>query len=69
MKTKTFIGFMFLLLVLTSFLLALSVPEKQEQPAKECPAGSTCNDGTQLQSAEGSMIWESFSRHLLSAVQ
>jgi hypothetical protein len=69
MKARTFISLMFLLLVFTAVLLAFSAPGKQQAQTKECPAGTSDNDNKQLQAADGSMIWESVSRHLLSAVQ
>jgi hypothetical protein len=69
MKARTFIGLMFLLLAFTSFLLVLAAPGKQEAQKKECPAGTSRNEDPQVQAADGTMIWESVSRHLLSAVQ
>ncbi|MEP6750547.1 MAG: hypothetical protein ABJB86_22615 [Bacteroidota bacterium] len=69
MKTRIFISMMVLLLVFTVVLLAFSVPGKQQAQDKECPAGTSDDNNTQVQAADGSMIWESVSRHLLSAVQ
>jgi hypothetical protein len=69
MSARTFISCMFLLLVFTTVLLVVATPRKQETQKKECPAGESGNGNTQVQSADGSMIWESVSRHLLSAVQ
>jgi hypothetical protein len=71
MTAKTFISLMLLLLLFTTGLLvsastASTVTKEEEK--KECPAGTECADDTQVQAADG-MIWESVSRHLLSAVQ
>lgn len=67
MSARTFISFMLILMVLTSVLLAFS---KQDQAKQEnqCPSGTSRDSGTQVQT-DGSMILESVSRHLLSAVQ
>ena len=71
MTAKTFISLMLLLLLFTTGLLVsastTSTAVKEEQK-KECPEGTECADDTQVQAADG-MIWESVSRHLLSAVQ
>ena len=69
MKAKTFISMMFLLLVFTIVLLVFSAPGKQKAQDKEYPAGTSDDSNTKLQAADGSMMWESVSRHLLSAVQ
>jgi hypothetical protein len=69
MRARTFISLMFLLLVFTTCLLVFAAPRKQEAQKKECPAGGNCNDDNQVQSADGSLILESVSRHLLSVVQ
>ena len=68
MNARTFIGFMLLLIVLTTGLLAFASRNHQEDQKNECPAGKECTDDTQVQAAD-SMIWESVSRHLISAVQ
>lgn len=69
MKARTFIGLMFLLLAFTSFLLVMAAPGKQDAQKKERSAGTSRNEDPQVQAADGTMIWESVSRHLLSAVQ
>ena len=69
MRARTFISFMLLLFVLTSVLLAFTTHNQPEQEQNQLPAGTSSDEGKQLQSADGSMIWESVSRHLLSAVQ
>ena len=68
MNARTFIGLMLLLLVFTTGLMAFATRTHREEPKTECPAGTDCNDDTQVQAADG-MIWESVSRHLISAVQ
>jgi hypothetical protein len=71
MTAKTFISLMLLLLLFTTGLLvsaSTSSTAVKEEQKKECPSGSECADDTQVQAADG-MIWESVSRHLLSAVQ
>jgi hypothetical protein len=71
MTAKTFISLMLLLLLFTTGLLVSASTTSnavKEEQKKECPAGTECADDTQVQAADG-MIWESVSRHLLSAVQ
>ena len=69
MKAKTFISLMLLLLAFTICLLAFAEPQKQALKTTECPGTASCIDNTQAQLTEGSMILESVSRHLLSAMQ
>lgn len=72
MSAKTFISLMLVLLLFTSGLLvaaaAGTTANVKEEQKKECPAGTECAEDTQAQAADG-MMWESVSRHLLSAVQ
>jgi hypothetical protein len=69
MKARTFFTCMLLLTILTSVLLALTERNTRiKQPTQGTATGS-CDDDTRLQSADGGMIWETVSRHLLSAVQ
>ena len=68
MKARTFIGLMLLLLLFTTGLLAFASRTHKEEQKNECPAGKECTDDNQVQAADG-MIWESVSRHLISAVQ
>ncbi len=72
MSAKTFISLMLVLLLFTSGLLvaasAGTTASVKEEQKKECPSGTECADDTQVQAADG-MMWESVSRHLLSAVQ
>lgn len=72
MSAKTFISLMLLLLLFTSGLLvaasARTTSSAKEDQKKECPAGTECAEDTQVQAADG-MMWESVSKHLLSAVQ
>jgi hypothetical protein len=69
MRVRTFISLMFLLVVFTTALLVFSAPAKQPAQNKGCPACTTNNNDTQMQAADGTLLWESVSRHLLSAVQ
>jgi hypothetical protein len=69
MKTRTFLSCMLLLAVLTSVLLAFTVHSKQAYPQVQTQAENTCDDDTLLTPADGGLIWESVSWHLLSAVQ
>jgi len=68
MKARTFISLMLLLMVFTAGLFVFAAPTKKEAQKSECPAGKSCGKDTEAQIADG-MIWESVSRHLLSAVQ
>lgn len=64
-----FISLMLLLMAFTAGLFVYAAPAlKESQQSQECPAGTSCEDDTQAKAADG-MIWESFSRHLLSVVQ
>ncbi|MEP7278997.1 MAG: hypothetical protein ABI813_10165 [Bacteroidota bacterium] len=72
MSARTFISLMLLLLVFTGSLLVFASPGKQKAQKAEYPAGFSGNNNNsdeQARAAEGSMLWESVSRHLLSAVQ
>ncbi|MES1222936.1 MAG: hypothetical protein ABUT20_46015 [Bacteroidota bacterium] len=70
MTARTFISLMLLLLAFTTALLVFASPSKQEKQRKDCPAiDSRTNDESRVQAEGSSMIWESVSRHLLSAVQ
>jgi len=70
MSARTFASFMFLLLAFTGLLLVFAAPGKQERQEKACPAGTgTSNNDEQTRTADGNIIWESVSRHLLGAVQ
>ena len=68
MRTKTFISLMLVLLLFTAGLMAFASSAAKEEQKKECPAGSSCSDDSQVQAADG-MIWETVSKHLISAVQ
>ena len=68
MKARTFISLMLLLMVFTAGLFVFAAPTQKEAQKNECPAGKNCSNDTDGQIADG-MIWESVSRHLLSAVQ
>jgi hypothetical protein len=71
MSAKTFISLMLILLMFTSGLLVFASGSQKKSAKSECPAGSTgcaVDTDNQVQASEG-MIWESVSRHLLSAVQ
>ena len=68
MTARTFISLMILLLAFTTVLMVFASPGKQEIQKKDSPAGASHSDDPRVQ-ADGSMIWESVSRHLLSAVQ
>jgi hypothetical protein len=73
MSAKTFISLMLILLMFTSGLLVFASGSQKKTSKSACPAGATgCAIDTdtenQVQASDG-MIWESVSRHLLSAVQ
>lgn len=69
MTARTFVALMLVFLLFTVGLLAFSADKRQKSGNAECPAGQSCtNDDTKVQSADG-MIWETVSRHLVSAVQ
>ena len=64
-----FISLMLLLMAFTAGLFVYAAPALKESQNQECPAGgAACEDDTQAKTADG-MIWESFSRHLVSVVQ
>jgi hypothetical protein len=68
MTAKTFIRFMFLLIIITSCLLLFAAPEKKTAiQAEECPAGREKMD--EKQARGDMMIWESISQHLISTIQ
>ena len=68
MTSKTFIRLMFVLIVATSGLLLFASSKTTDNKTQECPLSKEkqeCN-----QAAKGDlMIWESLSRHLLTAIQ
>ena len=69
MKAQTFFSCMLLLTILTGVLLAFTIHSSQAKPLPQGAVISSDDDDTRLQSADGGMIWETVSRHLLSAVQ
>jgi len=68
MNARTFTGLMLLLIFFTTGLLAFAARTHKDEQKTECPAATECTDDIQVQAADG-MIWESVSRHLISAVQ
>ena len=72
MTTKTFIRLMFLLIVATSALLMATASDKPGKmagsQAEECCAGKEKMDDNNQATGE-IMIWDSFSRNLLSSTQ
>lgn len=65
MRARTFAGLMFLLLAFTAVLLVIAAPEKQGTQ-NHAVQGS---HNAQAQVADGFMIWESVSTHLLGILQ
>lgn len=68
MKGRTFASCMLLLVLLTSVLLAFTARSNKVMD-NQCTEPTCTEDDTRVQAADGGLIWESVSRHLLSAVQ
>ena len=69
MKARTFFTGMLLFLVLTGVLTAFALRSNPASALPEPAAQNCCSDDSGPQAADGGMIWESVSTHLLNAVQ
>jgi len=69
MRARPFITCMLLLMVLTGVLLAFTSRTETDACGNPLPAETSKDDDSRLQASDGGIMWESVSRHLLSAVQ
>jgi hypothetical protein len=69
MKARIVLSYLLLLLVVVGILLGFAVNSKQAHLQPSGPTQVNGANDTRLQAADGDLIWESVSRHLLSAVQ
>lgn len=69
MSARFSINCLLVLMLLTGTLLAFTGQSKAEINTNQCPPETSIDDDSRLQAADGGIMWESVSRHLLSAVQ